>query len=126
MGSGSGRGVRDESIYALYRGEEYLMEGTLDEIAGAQHVTRKTLQNRMRPSYRRNARERRKSGKERCCLNLVRVSERRWKKRDQDKPCMDVCNPPETCFFCPFSDCRNDTLPTRNETWFVREAGMRL
>ena len=22
------------------------------------------------------------------------------------------CNPPETCFSCPFPDCRNDIFPT--------------
>lgn len=28
-----GRGIRDNHIYALYRGDTYLMDGTLEEIA---------------------------------------------------------------------------------------------
>ena len=39
-----GRGIRDNHIYALYRGDTYLMDGTLEEIAEKRGVKRVTLQ----------------------------------------------------------------------------------
>ena len=45
-----GRGLRDHHIYALYRGDTYLMDGTLEEIAEKRGVKRVTLQWMLRPS----------------------------------------------------------------------------
>ena len=46
---------RDMGIYSVYKGEEYIMDGTLDEIAERRNVKRKTLQFMMTPAYRRRS-----------------------------------------------------------------------
>ena len=35
--------MRNENIYALYRGEQNVWDGTLDEIAAKTHIKRETL-----------------------------------------------------------------------------------
>lgn len=70
-----GRGIRNENIYALYRGDEYIMDGTLDEIAHARHVKRNSVQWMLHPSYLRRCALKRKNGKERVCLTLTLIEE---------------------------------------------------
>ena len=41
----------NNQIYALYRGEDYLADGTLDELAQFLGVKRKTVQFYMTPSW---------------------------------------------------------------------------
>ena len=41
--TGAGGSVMNNNIYALYRGYEYIMDGTLQEIADARGVKRDSL-----------------------------------------------------------------------------------
>lgn len=70
-----GRGLRDHRIYALYRGETYLMDGTLEEIAKARGVKRVTLQWMLRPSYRKRYLKPPVRVQKRNCLTLTRLDD---------------------------------------------------
>ena len=71
-----GRGLRDNHIYALYRGDTYLMDGTLEEIAEKRGVKRVTLQWMLHPTYRKRYLEgRRKDGRPHVCLALTRLDD---------------------------------------------------
>ena len=63
----------DRHIYAAYRGDEWLMDGTLDEIAARTGRKRKSLQLLLTPSFRRREAEIAKRGTMRNRLSLVRV-----------------------------------------------------
>ena len=76
-----GRACRNENIYALYKGEENIMDGTLDEIARARHIKRDTVQYMLTAAYRRRVNEPSKDGKRRCRLELVLIERRHHKKR---------------------------------------------
>lgn len=80
-----GRACRNENIYALYKGEENIMDGTLDEIARARHIKRDTVQYMLTAAYRRRVDESSKDGKRRCRLELVLVERRHRKKRKSDR-----------------------------------------
>lgn len=80
-----GRVRRNENIYALYKGEENIMDGTLDEIARARHIKRGTLQYMLTAVYRRRINEPSKNGKRRCRLELVLVERRHHKKRKNNR-----------------------------------------
>ena len=71
-----GRACRNENIYALYKGEENIMDGTLDEIARARHIKRDTVQYMLTAAYRRRVNEPSKDGKRRCRLELVLIEKR--------------------------------------------------
>ena len=75
-----GRARRNENIYALYKGEENIMDGTLDEIARARRIKRDTVQYMLTATYRRRVNEPSKDGKRRCRLELVLIERRRHKK----------------------------------------------
>lgn len=34
------------------------------------------------------------------------------------------CNPPHSCFNCPYDDCRRDGSVTKSETEYVKTAGL--
>ena len=55
---------KNYSVYAAYRGEEYIGEGTLDEIATLAGVSRKTAQWYARPAALRRIEERNKAWSE--------------------------------------------------------------
>ena len=80
-----GRARRNENIYALYKGEENIMDGTLDEIARARHIKRNTVQHMLTASYRRRVNEPSKDGKRRCRLELVLIERRHHKKRKNNR-----------------------------------------
>ena len=80
-----GRACRNENIYALYKGEENIMDGTLDEIARARHIKRDTLQYMLTAAYRRRVNEPSKDGKRRCRLELVLIERRHHKKRKNNR-----------------------------------------
>ena len=80
-----GRACRNENIYALYKGEENIMDGTLAEIARARHIKRDTVQYMLTAAYRRRVNEPSKDGKRRCRLELVLVERRHHKKRKNNK-----------------------------------------
>lgn len=68
--------LRNTHIYALYRGDEYLMDGTLDEIAAKRGCKRSTLQWMLYPTYRKRYLEgRRKDGRPHVCLALTRLDD---------------------------------------------------
>ena len=70
-----GRGIRDNHIYALYRGDTYLMDGTLEEIAEKRGVKRVTLQWMLRPSYAKRYLSPPKRVPKRQCLTLTRLDD---------------------------------------------------
>ena len=76
---------RNENIYARYKGEENIMDGTLDEIARARHIKRATLQYMLTAVYRRRVNEPSKNGKRRCRLELVLIERRHYKKRKNNR-----------------------------------------
>ena len=76
---------RNENIYALYKGEENIMDGTLGEIAHARHIKRATLQYMLTEVYRRRINEPSKNGKRRCRLELVLIERRHYKKRKNNR-----------------------------------------
>lgn len=76
---------RNENIYALYKGEENIMDGTLDEIARARHIKRATLQYMLTAVYRRRINEPSKNGERRCRLELVLIERRHYKKRKNNR-----------------------------------------
>ena len=80
-----GRACRNENIYALYKGEENIMDGTLDEIARARHIKRDTVQYMLTAAYRRRVNEPSKDGKRRCRLELVLIERRHHKKRKNNR-----------------------------------------
>lgn len=80
-----GRARRNENIYALYKGEENIMDGTLDEIARARHIKRDTVRYMLTAAYRRRANEPSKDGKRRCRLELVLIERRHYKKRKSNR-----------------------------------------
>ena len=48
----------NNNIYALYRGDEYIMDGTLQEIADARGIKRYSLNRMQSPAYhKRNHRQ---------------------------------------------------------------------
>ena len=55
---------KNYSVYAAYRGEEYIGEGTLDDIAALASVSRKTAQWCARPAALRRIEERNKAWSE--------------------------------------------------------------
>ena len=55
---------KNYSVYAAYRGDEYIGEGTLDEIATLAGVSRKTAQWYARPAALRRIEERNKAWSE--------------------------------------------------------------
>lgn len=61
------RRPRNMNIYTVYKGEEYIMDGTLDEIAERRKVKRKTLQFMLSAAYRKRA----KSGRNWTLLVLL-------------------------------------------------------
>ena len=85
-----GRACRNENIYALYKGEENIMDGTLDEIARARHIKRDTVQYMLTAAYRRRVNEPSKDGKRRCRLELVLVERRHHKKVRDDPKAMEA------------------------------------
>jgi hypothetical protein len=70
-----GRGLRGNHIYALYRGDTYLMDGTLEEIAEKRGVKRVTLQWMLRPSYAKRYLSPPKRVPKRQCLTLTRLDD---------------------------------------------------
>lgn len=80
-----GRACRNENIYALYKGEKNIMDGTLDEIARARHIKRGTLQYMLTAVYRHRVNEPSKNGKRRCRLELVLIERRHYKKRKNNR-----------------------------------------
>lgn len=70
---GAARANYDHHIYALYRGDTFLMDGTLDEIAEARGVKRRTLQYMLRPVYRRKTEGRTKYGNDKKWLTLTLI-----------------------------------------------------
>lgn len=54
--------MKNNHIYAAYRGEDNLADGTLDELAEKLHITRKTLSWYTMPSAKRKERESIKKG----------------------------------------------------------------
>lgn len=58
---GNYRPKRNRNIYAAYRGDDYIGEGTLDEIATLAGVSRKTAQWCARPAALRRIEERSKA-----------------------------------------------------------------
>lgn len=85
-----GRARRNENIYAIYKGEENIMDGTLDEIARARHIKRATLQYMLTAVYRRRINEPSKNGKRRCRLELVLIERRYYKKVRDDPKAMEA------------------------------------
>ena len=85
-----GRARRNENIYALYKGEENIMDGTLDEIARARHIKRDTVQYMLTAAYRRRVNEPSKDGKRRCRLELVLIERRHHKKVRDDPKAMEA------------------------------------
>jgi len=85
-----GRACRNENIYALYKGEENIMDGTLDEIARARHIKRDTVQYMLTAAYRRRVNEPSKDGKRRCRLELVLIERRHHKKVRDDPKAMEA------------------------------------
>lgn len=69
---GKERSNYDRRIYAVYRGDEYVMDGTLDEIAAALHRTRKHLQWFLTPACRRRQAQQKDEGHR---LVLVRLDD---------------------------------------------------
>lgn len=43
----------NNNIYALYRGDEYIMDGTIPEIARARDIKEKSVKFFLTPAYRR-------------------------------------------------------------------------
>ena len=61
VAKGNYRQKRNCNIYAAYRGDDYIGEGTLDDIAALASVSRKTAQWCARPAALRRIEERNKA-----------------------------------------------------------------
>lgn len=61
--------MRDYAVYALYKGDDFLMIGTADEIAQKEGVKRKTVLYWASPAYKK------KIGKSEKCKVVIRVEE---------------------------------------------------
>lgn len=70
---GAKRTNYNSHIYAAYRGDAYLMDGTLDEIAAALHRKRRNLQWYTSKTAKRREEEVARRGGIRCRLSLVLV-----------------------------------------------------
>ena len=86
------------SVYAAYRGDEYIGEGTLDEIATLAGVSRKTAQWCARPAAIRRIEERNKAWSEgrrqlktRGSLVLVCVEEADERLAEERTDVITVC-----------------------------------
>lgn len=62
-------------VYAMYRGDEYLMDGTIDEIARKRGCKRSTLLFMLSPTYHKRCLQKRKDGETRIMLNLVMIDD---------------------------------------------------
>ena len=63
--------VRNHHVYAVYRGDEYVTDGTLEEIGKTLGMTRKSLLWHLTPSARRKLESKTKRGKTRNCITLT-------------------------------------------------------
>jgi hypothetical protein len=75
--------VIDGRIFAVYKGDQYLMDGTLREIAEARGITLSSAKFMTYPSYRKRIAERIKKNPNSKCVTLTYVSGR--KKREWPK-----------------------------------------
>jgi hypothetical protein len=73
----------DGRIFAVYKGDQYLMDGTLQEIAAARGIALNSARFMTYPSYRRRIDERLKKNPNSKCVTLAYVSGRR--KREWPK-----------------------------------------
>ena len=62
-------------VYAMYRGDEYLMDGTIDEIARKRGCKRSTLSWMLSPTYKKRRMVKRKDGNPRIMIELVRIDD---------------------------------------------------
>lgn len=64
-----------KQVFALYRGDEYVMDGTINEIAAKRHVKKETLLWMLSPTYQRRLARKRKDGKPRNMIALVMLDD---------------------------------------------------
>lgn len=62
-----------ETIYALYRGENNICDGTIEEISRKSGKSVKMLRWMLNPAYARRIRRPKKNGKRRNCVQLIRL-----------------------------------------------------
>ena len=62
---------RNHHVYAVYRGDEYVTDGTLEEIGKTLGMTRKSLFWYLTPSAMRKLESKTKRGKTRNCITLT-------------------------------------------------------
>lgn len=73
----------DGRIFAVYKGDKYIMDGTLAEIADARGITLASAKFLTYPSYKKRIAKRMKRNPDAKCLSLTYVSGRRireWPK----------------------------------------------
>jgi hypothetical protein len=73
----------DGRIFAVYKGDKYIMDGTLQEIADARGITLSSAKFMTYPSYRKRIAERMKRNPDSECVTLTYLSGR--KKREWPK-----------------------------------------
>ena len=64
-----------EKVYALYKGENNVCDGTLPEIARQTGRSLESLRFCTRPAYRRRREEYKRKGKGEACMELVEIEE---------------------------------------------------
>lgn len=74
MAKGNYHPKRNCNIYAAYRGDDYIGEGTLDDIATIAGVSRKTAQWCARPAALRKIEERNKAWSEGAATENARIA----------------------------------------------------
>lgn len=73
----------DGRIFAVYKGDEYIMDGTLQEIAEARGIALNSAKFMTYPCYRKRIEERKKNNPDSECVTLTYIGGRRvreWPK----------------------------------------------
>jgi hypothetical protein len=77
--------VIDGRIFAVYKGDKYIMDGTLQEIADARGITLSSAKFMTYPSYKKRIAKRLAKNPEAKCVVLTYISGRRQREWPKHK-----------------------------------------